>query len=108
MTPFVECSRCKESVYIGEEEETFAVDSSGGFLCELCIELEKDLISSIAKVLVKHTVARMMRKYETKRILRDDSQQPGPSWLHARSRDLDRETREGRCDRHQDQEESGS
>lgn len=62
MNPFVKCSRCKELIYIREKTERLTVNSDGGFLCDLCIELEKDLLDSLSKILVRHAVARVLKK----------------------------------------------
>ena len=58
----VKCSRCKDSIRITDEDETLIVDGTGGFLCELCVDLEKDLARMLANIIVKHVVARMARK----------------------------------------------
>ena len=58
----VRCSHCKGSIHVGEESETLVVDGEGGFICELCVNFEKDLSDTIAKVIVKHVIGRMVKR----------------------------------------------
>jgi hypothetical protein len=56
------CARCKDSIPISDEGECLMVDGTGGFLCELCVDLKEDL----AKIIVKYVTKRIERALKEK------------------------------------------